>query len=158
MQKFDRKHFLKAAGFGSVTAAGLAGAPLAGHLGRRAGDAIGFRATAGVPRPPLPGYATHVVEGTIDPARGSGLITSRVLAGHPDAMSVIGLPGLARVIRITRVDRERGERLRLQGLVEDRSQLRRGESHRVEILLDRRRGVLHAPFLGGTHELELTGI
>jgi len=75
-----------------------------------------------------------------------------VLAGHPEATSSIGLPGLARVIRVTAVEAQ-GQRLRLSGLIEDRSQLRRGESPKVEILVDHKRGVVHAPFLG--HQIEL---
>src|SRR5712691_3944654 len=153
MDQLDRKDFLKAAGVGSVAAAGIAGIPLARQLAHQAPATIGFRATAGLPQPPLPSYATHIVEGTIDPAHGTGLITSRVLAGNPDATSAIGLPGLARVIRITAID-QRGEKLRLRGLIEDRSQLRRGESPKIEILLDQKRGIIQAPFLGQTKELK----
>ncbi len=157
MDQLDRKHFLKAAGVGSVAAAGITGIPLAKHLVQQAPDTFTFRATAGLPQPPLPSYATHIVEGTVDLARGSGLITSRVLAGSPDTTSAIGLPGLARVIRITAIA-EQGEKLLLHGLIEDRSQLRRGESAKIEILLDRKRGHIEAPFLGRKHELELTKI
>jgi hypothetical protein len=48
---------------------------------------------------------------------------------------------------VTDVDADRQE-LRLRGAVEDRSQLRRGESHPVEIDVDRKRGLVRAPFLG----------
>jgi len=151
MDQLDRKSFLKVAGVGSVTAAGVTGFPFARHFGDTS-DGLTFRATVGLPKAPLPSYATQIVEGTIDLARGSGLVTSRVLAGHPEATSSIGLPGLARVIRVTAVEAQ-GQRLRLSGLIEDRSQLRRGESPKVEILVDHKRGVVHAPFLG--HQIEL---
>ncbi len=154
MEKLDRKRFLRAAGAGSVAAAGLTAIPLAERLVPPAPKSFTFRATAGLPRSPLPSYATHIVEGSVDLASGSGLITSRVLAGHPDAASPIGLPGLGRVIRITAIDQQ-GEQLLLHGLVEDRSQLRRGESAKLELLLDRKRGSIEGPFLGRRQELKL---
>ena len=112
------------------------------------------RPAVGLPQPPLPSYATQVVEGTVDLAKESGLVTSRVLAGHPGATSHIGLPGLARVIRVIGINAQ-GERLRLQGVIEDRSQLRPGESPQVEIVVDQKRGLLYAPFLGRQLELKL---
>ncbi len=146
MKELDRKNFLKAAGVGSAAVAAATGLPLAKHFIDRSGQ-LTFRAATGLPRAPLPSYATQIVEGQIDLAHGSGLVTSRVLAGHPGDPSLVGLPGLARVIRVTDVDAD-GQQLRLRGVVEDRSQLRRGESHRVEIVVDRKRGLVKAPFLG----------
>ena len=154
MDRLDRKSFLTAAGIGSVAAAGVGGVPLVRRLARHEPTELTFRATTGLPQGPFPSYATHVVEGSVDLARGSGLVTSRLLAGHPEAESVIGLPGLSQVIRVTRVDSE-GQTLHLRGLVEDRSQLRRGQSAGVEIVLDRKRGVLHAPFQGRQIALQL---
>ncbi len=159
MDQLDRKSFLKAAGVGSAAAAGIAGIPLAQHFAHQAPKELTFRAVTGLPQTPLPSYATQIVEGSVDLTRGSGLVTSRVLAGHPDGTSPIGLPGLARVIRITAIDTQgRGETLRLSGLIEDRSQLRRGESPNVEILIDHKRELLQAPFLGRQIELKLTKI
>jgi hypothetical protein len=146
MKELDRKDFLKAAGTGSAAVAATAGLPLAKYFTNASGQ-LTFRAAAGVPRPPLPSYATQILEGQVDLARGTGLVTSRVLAGHPEDTSLVGLPGLTRTIRITDVDTE-GRQVRLRGLVEDRSQLRRGESHRVELIVDRKRGLVTAPFLG----------
>ena len=145
MKELDRKDFLKVAGAGSAAVAAGAGLPLTKLIDRS--GRLTFRATAGLPRAPLPNYATQIVEGQIDVTRGSGLVTSRVLAGHPGDTSLVGLPGLGRVIRVTDVDAD-GQQLRVRGVVEDRSQLRRGESHRVEILVDRKRGLVRAPFLG----------
>ena len=146
MKELDRKDFLKAAGAGSAAVAATTGLPLAKYFANASGQ-LTFRAAAGVPRAPLPSYATQILEGQVDLARGTGLVTSRVLAGHPDDTSLVGLPGLTRTIRITDVDTE-GRQVRLRGLVEDRSQLRRGESHRVELIVDRKRGLVTAPFLG----------
>ena len=157
MDQLDRKHFLTLAGVGTVAAAGAAGIPLARHLTHADPKTITFHAATGLPQAPLPSYATQIVEGSVDLSHGTGLVTSRVLAGHPDATSAIGLPGLARVIRITTVQSE-GQTLRLNGVIEDRSQLHRGESPKVEILIDHKRGLLHAPFLGQQIELKLAKI
>jgi hypothetical protein len=147
MEPLTRRSFVKLAGAGSAAAATAAGVPFASRLMDRRGDTLRFRASGGLPSAPLPSYATHLVEGTVDLATQSGTVTSRVLAGHPGATSSIGLPGLARIIRITEAADE-GGRVRLRGLIEDRSQLRRGESARVEIVVEKKHGVVHAPFLG----------
>ena len=153
MNELNRTDFLKVAGSGS--AALLAGAAL--PLSKLAGDRTGqltFQATAGLPDKPLPSYATQILDGRIDLADGTGLITSRVVAGHPQDTSHVGMPGLSRVIHITKVDAD-SRHVRLQGQIEDRSQLRRGESPNVEITIDRQRGIVQAPFLGHpiTHTL-----
>jgi hypothetical protein len=146
MNELNRKDFLKAAGAGSAAVAVGAGLPLTKHVLDHRGQ-LSFSAATGLPAPPLPSYATQIVEGKVDLTRGSGLVTSRVLAGHPGDTSLVGLPGLSRMIRITEVDAD-SQRVRLRGVVEDRSQLRPGESPRVEIVVDRRHGVVKAPFLG----------
>lgn len=154
MKRMDRRGFLKLAGAGSAAAAASGALPLVESALLSTGSNFRFRASLGLPERPLPSYATQVVEGWVDLARGSGVVTSRVLAGHPEATSEIGLPGLARVIRVTSAKRDGGV-LRLQGLVEDRSQLRPGESPRVEMAVDRARGLVRAPFLGRQVELKL---
>jgi hypothetical protein len=153
MDALDRRSFLKVAGAGSASAAGIAAFPLMSRLGETSGG-LSFRAVAGLPEAPLPSYATHIVEGRVDLSKGSGLVTSRVLAGHPGEPSSVGLPGLARMIHVTDVDAH-DHRVRLRGVIEDRSQLRRGESSTVEVLVDHKRGVVHAPFLGRQTELKL---
>src|SRR2546423_647617 len=143
MEQMDRSTFMKLAGAGSVAAA----VPMAGKLAAQGHDRLQFRALGGLPRAPLPSYATHLVEGTIDLESGTGIVTTRVLAGHPGGTSGVGLPGLARIIRIDSVLAERG-RYRLTGVVEDRSQLARGEKADVQIVVDRKTGVVHVPFAG----------
>jgi hypothetical protein len=157
MKRMDRRSFLRLAGGWWAAAPVLAGLPLVGRGARQQSDIVRFRASVGLPRPPLPSYATQIVEGTVDLASESGLVTSRVLAGYPGATSDIGLPGLARVIRVTGVNAQ-GERLRLRGVIEDRSQLRPGESPQVEIVVDRTRGLVQAPFMGQQFELELAEV
>jgi hypothetical protein len=153
MEEINRKDFLKVAGIGSAAVAAPA-LPLTKHLITDSGE-VTFRAQAGLPSRPLPAYATQIVEGRVDLRSGTGLVTSRVLAGSPTDTGLVGLPGLSRVIRITSVHEDEG-RLRLHGVVEDRSQLRRGESAKVEIVVDRKSGAVHAPFIGTRLEHELT--
>ena len=144
MQPMKRRRFFKLAGVGSVLVAGVA-IPTVGRSLIDQGDVIRFRATRGLPEPPLPSYATYVIEGSLDLARGTGLVASRVLAGHPGALSEIGLPGLGRIVRVTGVARQ-GDQLNIRGVIEDRSQLQPGESPQVELVIDRARGVVQAPF------------
>ena len=151
MNRMDRRSFLKLAGTGSAAAVGV---PMAGAFTSGRSGVVQFRALLGLPEPPLPIYATHVVEGSVDLVSGRGLVTSRMLAGHPDGTSEVGLPGLSRVIRITAVDQS-GAQLHLRGLIEDRSQLHPGEPPQVEMVLDRARGVVRAPFVGRQVELRL---
>ncbi|TMF91452.1 MAG: twin-arginine translocation signal domain-containing protein [Chloroflexi bacterium] len=153
MKEMDRRGFLKLAGTGSAVAAAAA-MPIIGSSMSADAGAFRFSAALGLPEGPLPSYATQILEGSVDLERGTGVITSRLLAGHPEATSDIGLPGLARVIRVTAATTE-GARIHIQGLIEDRSQLRPGESPKVEIIVDRARGLVEAPVLGRRVNLKL---
>jgi hypothetical protein len=149
MNNIDRRRLIKLAGVGSAVAA-TAALPVIGQRAAQAGpeaNVFGFRATLGLPEAPLPSYATYVVEGSLNLASGTGLITSRVLAGHPGDPSEIGLPGTARVIKVTQVQAT-GAQLEVRGVIEDRAQLQPGESAQVQLTIDRVRGVLLAPFGG----------
>jgi hypothetical protein len=155
MTDIDRRRLFKLAGAGSVVAAAGAALPIVGRITSQDSNVFGFRATLGLPEPPLPNYATYIVEGTLNLASGTGLVTSRVLAGHPDATSEIGLPGLARIVRVVGVDQQ-GSQLSVRGVVEDRSQLQPGESPQVELVIDRARGVVQASFVGRPVTLTLS--
>ena len=149
MNNIDRRRLIKLAGVGSAVAA-TAALPVIGQRAAQAGpeaNVFGFRATLGLPEAPLPSYATYVVEGSLNLASGTGLITSRVLAGHPGDPSEIGLPGTARVIKVTQVQAT-GAQLEVGGVIEDRAQLQPGESAQVQLTINRVRGVLLAPFGG----------
>ena len=154
MEQMNRRGFVKLAGAGSAAAAAAAGVPLAAHFLSKQSGVLRFSASDGLPKEPLPSYATHIVEGTVDLTAGTGLVTSRVLAGHPGEPSLVGLPGLSRVFNITNVDVD-GKRYRLRGIVEDRSQLQRGESPNVEIVVDQARKLVHVPFAGQPSALPL---
>jgi hypothetical protein len=148
MQQVNRRRLIKLAGVGTVVAAGVAipsvGRPRNENQNQNQNQ-YQFRATLGLPEPPLPSYATYLMEGMVDLVGGTGLVASRILAGHPDAQSNVGLPGLGRIIAVTHIE-ERGSQLTLRGVVQDRSQLQPGENPQVNIVIDRERGVVQAPF------------
>ncbi|HKW72585.1 MAG TPA: hypothetical protein VJQ08_07145 [Candidatus Dormibacteraeota bacterium] len=152
MKAMDRRTFLKLAGAGSAVAAAAA-IPAAGVLSLTGGR-LSFRATAGVPARPLPAYATQIVEGNVDLAHGTGVITSQVFAGHTEGISDVALPGLSRVIRVTQVERQ-GAVTRLRGVVDDRSSLQRGESAQVEVIVDQAHRTVVAPLAAGRVTLAL---
>jgi hypothetical protein len=164
MNSIDRRRLLKLAGAGSAVAA-TAALPMVGQVSQpaqtppQAGPQqpalFGFRATLGLPQSPLPNYATYVVEGSLDLLNGTGLITSRVLAGHPGDPSEIGLPGMARIIKVTQVE-SNGTQVDLRGVIEDRGQLQPGESPEVQMSIDRTQGTVLAPFGGRMVSLALT--
>jgi hypothetical protein len=88
-----------------------------------------------MPTKPLPSYASFVIEGHVNLTTNSGVVMKTVFAGAPGAMSTVALPGLSRIIRITKVE-DLGGTFRLQGVVDDRSQLQRGELSTVDLLID----------------------
>jgi hypothetical protein len=144
MQRVNRRRVFKLAAVGTVVAAGVA-VPTIGRQWQADQDQVQLRATLGLPEPPLPSYATYIIEGTINLVTGTGMLASRVLAGHPDAQSNIGLPGLGRIITVTHVE-ESGSQLAVQGVVQDRSRLQPGENPEVNLVIDRSRGTVQAPF------------
>jgi hypothetical protein len=171
MDSIDRRKFLKFVGAGSgiAVASALASGGIQNLLGNAGGggtlisalgltksqapDALSFRAVAGMPAAPWPAYASYVLEGNVNPVNRSGVLTRTVFAGAPGSMSDIALPGLSETIYVTDV-RPAHDGLLIQGLVAGRSQVG-GESQTVEILVDRTRRIVHAPFSGSTVNLSL---
>ncbi len=94
------------------------------------------------------------MEGSIDPKTNSGSATMNVFAGPPEAMSSIALPGLSRTLRIIEVE-DSGSILRARGVVDDRSQLRQGESPYVNITIDSGRDVASSSFMDSQVSLKL---
>ena len=137
MPSMDRRKFLgvAAAGSAAVSAAGLAAAAPAAASPTQGPGILHFRAETGLPGRPWPAYATAIAEGSVDLRSGAGFVATRVLAGPPDSRANIGLPGTARLVRITKAATAGGT-LRLQGVVEDRSTLAKGESARKDFVLD----------------------
>src|SRR5215471_18403680 len=145
MPSMDRRKFLGVAAAGSAavsaaaaSAAGLAAAAAPAVASPAQGPGIlHFRAESGLPGRPWPAYATAVAEGSVDLRSGTGFVVTRVLAGQPGSHANIGLPGTVRLARITNAATTVGGTLRLQGVVEDRSTLAKGESARQNFVLDR---------------------
>ena len=144
MPSMDRRKFLgvAAAGSAAVSAAAASGAGLAAAAAAPAAASpaqgpgiLHFRAETGLPGRPWPAYATAIAEGSVDLGAGTGFVATHVLAGQPGSQANIGLPGTARLVRITNAATA-GSMLRLQGMVEDRSTLAKGESARKNFVLD----------------------
>ncbi len=155
MKGIDRRRFLKLAGIGSAAAAAAAMTPAASLLaGSTKHGVFAFRGVAGLPPDPLANYASLVVQGHVDLAARSGIVTQTVFAGTPRGMSTIAFPGLSRTIRVTEV-RKLGTTLHLSGVVADRSQLQRGESPTAHIRIDPSLGTAWADFRGSEISLRL---
>ena len=140
MPSMDRRKFLGVAGSAAGLAAAGSAAGLAAAAPAAASPAQGpgilhFRAETGLPGRPWPAYATAIAEGSVDLGAGTGFVATHVLAGQPGSQANIGLPGTARLVRITNAATA-GSILRLQGIVEDRSTLAKGESARKNFVLD----------------------
>ena len=150
MEKLNRRKFLKVAGASSAIAAGAV-LPSSGLLAKSAATngTVTFRAVAGMPQKPLPNYASYVIEGHVNLDARTGVITRSVFAGAPETMSTVALPGMSRIARITDVVEEAGL-LRITGVVNDRSQLRRGESPTFTVFMDRSLGTVKAEFFGNS--------
>lgn len=163
MKGINRRRFLQLAGAGSLAAAtagataAVPGLPAATRLTATSKQGrFTFRAVTGLPSKPLPSYASYVLEGHVDLTTRSGIMTKTVFAGQPKAMSSVALPGLSRIIRITDVQ-ELGGTFRILGVVDDRSQLQRGESRSFDLLIDPAQGLARTSSLGSSVVLQLEG-
>lgn len=154
MKEIDRRKFLKLVGAGSAAIAAATMVPAAVFSNRPGEGSSAIRAVAGLPQGAVPSYATYVLEGNVNVAAQSGVITKTVYAGPPEAMSNIALPGLSRIFRVTKV-RDLGGSVSVSAVVDDRSQLRAGENPNVEILIDRTNREVRAPFMRNEVALRL---
>ena len=160
MKGLNRRRFLQITGAGSLVAATAGAAPLLSTAPRltsasRQGT-FTFRAVAGLPSKPLPGYASFVLEGHVDLTTRSGVMTKALYAGDPQSMSTVALPGQSRIFRITAVENLGGS-FHIAGMIDDRSQLQRGESRTIELLLDPAQRVARAKLSGTELLLQLEG-
>lgn len=161
MSRVSRRGFLKLAGAGSAAfvaiGAGLAGiGQLIQRGGAQGSSTLAFRATTGLPQHPFPSYASMVLKGTVDPVAGTGTIQRSVLAGGPEAMSDILLPGTIRTFRVTGI-RRNGSLLLVNAAIDDPATLAPGEPPSLTVTIDRSTGVLRAPFVDRELELQLAG-
>ena len=147
MKTMDRRDFLKMAGAGAAVAGAAAVIPAGGFFAWTKKDVMRFRAVAGMPKAPLPAYASYVIEGQVDLKARTGQLAKSIHAGAPDAMSGVVFPGTARSLRVTDV-RQSGSSIVITGELADRSTLLSGESPFLKIAIDRAAGVAQADFLG----------
>jgi len=152
MKHLDRRNFLKLAGAGTAVAA-AALLPGTGLLTWVTGDILKFRAVAGLPKKPLPAYASLVIEGKVDLGARTGWVTQSLLAGAPGATSNIAFPGTTRAIQVTNVRRSH-DTVEITGVVEAAETLAKNQSRDVTILIDQAQRTARAGFFG--HELVLT--
>src|SRR3989304_7584321 len=99
MEDVDRRAFLKMVGVVSGSVA-VGAAPPAIALAFRGPDGLAFRAVGGLPASGLPAYASYVLQGSVNLATRSGVLTRTVHAGGPDAPRGFALAGLDRVLRV----------------------------------------------------------
>lgn len=162
MNAMNRRRFLQIASTSSVAvAAGTAATvPTLTSASRLTATSkqgtYTFRAVTGLPSKPLPAYASYVIEGHVNLITRTGAMTKTLFAGTPDAMSVIALPGLSRIIRIHDVQNLGGTFL-LKGVVDDRSLLQRGESPNFELLIDPVQKRAKTNYLGTEIIMQLEG-
>ena len=154
MEEINRRAFLKLIGMGSVAVTMGSILPLKGsaNLGQR--DILTFRATAGLPNEKIPSYATYVVEGRVNLAARSGIITKTVFAGPPEATSTVALPGLTRLVRVTNVEQS-VDSIIIDGVIDDRSLLHPGESPTVQVEINQSRNSAETNFLDNQHKHRL---
>ncbi len=146
MKQVERREFLKVAAAGS--AAMVAGAVLPiGILSWVKPNRLKFRAVVGMPKAPLPTFASLVVEGDVDLGQGTGMVRKGLYLGSPGAMRNILFPGTARLIQVTNVQQS-GDTVRITGMVSGDQQLGPRESPNVLITIDRGAGLARADFLG----------
>jgi hypothetical protein len=104
----------------------------------------------------MPAYASYVIEGHVNLSTRSGVVTNTLLAGDPGQMSRITFPGQSRIVRVTDVQ-DLGGTFRITGVIDDRSQLQRGESSDFELLLDPSQRIARTSHLGSDLLLTLEG-
>ena len=154
MKTIDRRDFLKMAGAGSVVVVAGVAMPVAGYFGWTNKDILRFRAVAGMPKAPLPAYASYVIEGQVDLHARTGQLAKSIHAGAPDAMSGVVFPGTARSVRVTDVQKS-GSTVLITGELAEQSNLLQGESTNFSIQIDRSSGVAQADFLGSKVAMRL---
>jgi hypothetical protein len=156
MKSIQRREFLKVAGAGAAAVVGTAATGSVVELLFSGGERrLRFTATVGLPRPPLPAYASYVVKGDVDLRARTGILTSDLFAGAPGAMSGRAFPGLSRQIQLNAV-REAGDgTIYVSGDVQAPFDALPGENSRIQLALIRANGTAEASFFGHPVEMQL---
>ena len=152
MQVFGRRRFLALVGTGVVAVAGGAAFTIHQLVGNGQGRTLRFQAVAGLPAQPFPSYASYVVSGQVNIKSGTGTVTRSVFSGPPPRTTSIAL--FSRSLRVTGVQQQ-GNTWRITGIVEDKTQLAKGEEEHVEIVLDSGLKLAQSTFFGSPIQLGL---
>jgi hypothetical protein len=156
MKPIQRREFLKVAGLGTAGAVAVGATGSLVELIFSAGERrVRFTATAGLPRPPLPAYASYVVKGEIDLRARTGVVTSDLFAGAPGATSARAFPGLSRQVKVSAVRVAGDGTIYISGDVTTPSDLFPGEDSRIQFALDRAHRTAEASFFGHPVEMQL---
>jgi len=151
MSTFTRRRFLVFAGAGIVALGG--GAFVLWQRGQfGAGSMLNFQAITALPRPPLPAYASYVIDGRVNLDARTGTITRTVFAGAPQQR--LPIPLLTRTIRVTDVQ-DNGSGKHIIGVVTDQSQLQQGEQTSFDITIDSARHLAQTDFFGDPIQLSV---
>lgn len=158
MATIRRRDLLKwagAGGLGVAVGAGNAGTAVAADAAA-ANTTYTFKAVAGLPqRGKMPEYCSLELSGFVDLAKATGTITRSMWAGYPEAISRIPWVGFTQVIRVTSVN-QATHMITIHGVVDDRTQLKHGESAHVTLEIDRTAGQLVTTFAGTRTTFRLT--
>ena len=154
MKKLSRRSLLLWGGAGAAATAAGVGIPAITLLAKNGkSNTYAFRAVAGLPAK-VP-YCSMVYEGHVDLTARTGVVTRTMYAAPPELVSNLSWPGFSQKIRVTDV-RVSGSTLTITGAVDDRSQLRAGESANVTIQLDRSANTATVPFSGASFAAALS--
>jgi len=155
MSKFTRRRFLIAGGAGAIAVA-AGGAALAirqlTQTGSSSTGSLTFQAVAALPRPPLVSYASYVIAGQVNLGSNTGTIIRTVFAGDPNDRLPIAL--LTRSVRVTNVETQ-GSTRRITGMVNNPSQLQKGETANFTIVIDPNHHTAQTDFYGSPIELQV---
>lgn len=156
MSKLNRRTFLTMAGASSIVAGLIIPTTGLAHDLAAGSNTLTFRAIGEVPSHPMPACASYIIEGHINLATRSGVVTKTLVAGGRANMSAITLPGLSRIIRITDVQR-RDDAYHLTGVVDDRSLLKPGETSTFTLVIDPSQKIARTNAFGSDVLLTLEG-
>jgi hypothetical protein len=153
MNMLSRRCFLAFTGVG-VVAVAASGVVIAARqlTGRGQGNKLSFQAITGLPAKPLLSYASYVITGTVNVSNGTGTITKYVYGGPPESMT--NIPLLARTVRVSGVSNQ-GNVWHITGVVENQTQLQKGEETSFELVLDGTSSLAHSTFFGSPILLKL---
>lgn len=153
MSRLNRRRFLILTGAGVVAVAGGGIALVVQQLsGSGQKSTLNFQAVTGLPGKPFLSYASYVIAGSVNVSNQTGTITTNVYAGPPERIT--GISMFTRTVRVTGV-RQQGSAWHISGVVDNPSQLQKGEQASLELQLDASSGIAQSTFFGSPLQLHL---